>query len=93
MQAIVQRVVAELQRRGYNVWLDLERMKGSVMVSDLCGIIEPMCIVVSGLLTERSNRAHVCDVLNCILRGQDAMSEAIEVSSVFALSHCDTILT
>ena len=43
---MVKRIVAELQRRDYNVWIDLERMKGSVM---------------------------------------DAMSEAIEVSSVSLL--------
>ena len=28
---MVKRIVAELQRRGYIVWFDLERMKGSVM--------------------------------------------------------------
>jgi hypothetical protein len=32
-QATVERIVADLQSKGYNVWLDLERMKGSVMDS------------------------------------------------------------
>lgn len=31
VQEVVKRVVAELQLRGYLVWLDVERMKGSVI--------------------------------------------------------------
>ena len=31
VQKVVKRVVAELQLRGYLVWLDVERMKGSVI--------------------------------------------------------------
>jgi hypothetical protein len=35
-QTIVQKIVAELQRRAYLVWFDLERMKGSVMDASEC---------------------------------------------------------
>lgn len=37
VQDVVTRVVAELQRRGYNVWFDLERMKGSGVTFTHCG--------------------------------------------------------
>jgi hypothetical protein len=57
VQAIVMRIVAELQRRGYLVWVDLERMKGSVMdaMSEAVEGAEIFLFCVSELYKESAN--------------------------------------
>ena len=57
VQPTIQRLVASLQARGYVVWFDLERMKGSVVdaMSDAIDNAEVMLYAVSEAYKESGN--------------------------------------
>jgi hypothetical protein len=70
-QAIILRVVAALQARGYDVWVDVEQMKGST-VDTMALAVENAAVMVMGV-----SRAYK-ESTNCRLEAQYGMQREVE---------------